>query len=103
MGCQTICSRHALEKHEKDIAKYAGPEALRIICEKAPLIYDRGNPEDVPERLSGFELERRRTTVKYRCKTLRVVIAKTASCYTIVTIFPDPGRRPDLELEGGEP
>ncbi|MEM4792242.1 MAG: hypothetical protein QXS00_04885 [Pyrobaculum sp.] len=102
MGCQTTLSRHALEKHERDVVKYAGPDALYIIREKAPLIYDRGNPEDVPERLRGLELERRRATVKYRCKTLRVVIAKTGNCYTVVTIFPDPGRRPDLELEGGE-
>ncbi|AET32470.1 hypothetical protein [Pyrobaculum ferrireducens] len=36
-------------------------------------------------------IERRRAVVKYRCKTLRVVVAKTLRCYLIVTVFPDPG------------
>ncbi|WP_333638885.1 hypothetical protein [Pyrobaculum aerophilum] len=98
MDCQTTYSKHALEKHRKDVVKYAGLEALDIILQKAPLVYSRGNPDEVPERLRGIELERRRTTVKYRCKTLRVVIAKTINCFTIVTIFPDPEKQPDLEL-----
>ena len=29
---------------------------------------------------------------------LRVVIAKTIKCLTIATIFPDPGKRPDIVL-----
>ena len=83
MDCQTTYSKHALEKHRKDVVKYAGLEALDIILQKAPLVYSRGNPDEVPERLRGIEIERRRTTVKYRCKTLRVVIAKTIKCFKI--------------------
>ncbi len=61
------------------------------------MIYEYGTPDEVPDNLKGIEIERR-VVVKYRCRTLRVVIAKTIKCLTIVTIFPDPGRRPDVTL-----
>ena len=52
----------------------------------------------MPNRLKGIGIERRRTIVKYKCGTLRAVIAKTIRCLTIVTIFPDPGKRLDIVL-----
>ncbi|AEA11621.1 hypothetical protein TUZN_0118 [Thermoproteus uzoniensis 768-20] len=93
-------SRHALEKHRLDVAKYAGLELLEAVASNIDAIFRRGEPDVVPDRLIGLELERRRTVVKYRCKTLRVVVAKTQRCYLIVTVFPDPGSAPHFVVEG---
>ncbi|MGC8584163.1 MAG: hypothetical protein ACP5MH_10620 [Thermoproteus sp.] len=89
-------SRHALEK--LDVAKYAG--FLEAVASNIDAIFRRGEPDAVPDRLIGLELERRRTVVKYRCRTLRVVVAKTPRCYLVVTVFPDPGRAPHFVVEG---
>lgn len=77
------------------MTRYTGPETLNIIASKAHVIYEHGTPDEVPDRLKSIEIERRRAIVKYRCKTLRAVIAKTIKCLTIVTVFPDPRKRPD--------
>ncbi|GGP18960.1 hypothetical protein GCM10007981_00710 [Thermocladium modestius] len=53
----------------------------------------------MPDRLKDRELERRRAIVEHRGKTLRIIIAKTRKCFTIVTIFPDPGQIPDITLD----
>ena len=98
LDCQITYSTHAIIKHITDVARYTGPETLNTIASKAHAIYEHGTPDEVPDRLKGIEIERRRTIVKYKCKTLRVVIAKTIKCLTIVTIFPDPGKRLDIVL-----
>ena len=100
MGCGVEFSRHALEKHRLDVAKYAGLEFLEAVVSNVEAVFHRGEPDAVPERFIGLELERRRAVVKYRCKTLRVVVAKTPRCYLIVTVFPDPGRAPHFVVEG---
>ncbi|AET33170.1 hypothetical protein P186_1760 [Pyrobaculum ferrireducens] len=40
-------------------------------------IHAAGTPEEVPAKWRAAEIERRKTVVKYRCRTLRVVTAKT--------------------------
>ncbi len=81
-----------------DIEKYTGIETLDMVLRNVHAIYEHGTPENIPDRFRDLELERRRTTIKYKCKTLRVVIAKTRGCFTIVTVFPYPGKTPDIML-----
>lgn len=81
-------------KHGEDLVRYLGEEVLGLLVAKAGEVFERGMPEE-PRR---GEIQRRKTIVKYKCKTIRVVVAKTQNCYVIITAHPYPGKVPDYVL-----
>ena len=98
MDCKVEVTQHAVIKHREDLARYVGLEALDVLVRHAHLIYQKGMGDEVPEKRKEIEVGRKRAIVKYRCRTLRVVVAKTSSCYLLVTAHPYPERSPDLTL-----
>lgn len=96
--CGVQLSRHTVAKHERDIVRYVGREFIGAVISRIEEIYSRGRPQPVPERWRGVEKERRSAIVKFRGKTLRIVVAKTGKCYFIVTAHPYGGVQHDIDL-----
>lgn len=98
-NCNVDISRHALDKHERDVAKYVGQEFLHILRRCVEIIFKQGRPHPASERWRHVERERRVAVVKFRGKTLRVVIAKTDVCYLVITAHPYGGRPYDVDCD----
>ncbi|MGC9051414.1 hypothetical protein [Pyrobaculum sp.] len=99
MDCEVDLTPHAKYKHRYEIARYIGIEAVEVIMKNIHRIHAAGTPEEVPAKRRAAEIERRKTVVKYRCRTLRVVTAKTPRCLLVITIHPYPGEVPDIQPE----
>jgi hypothetical protein len=99
-NCDIDISTHALWKHNPDTFKYVGVEigkVFEVLKECIGEIFEKGKPQPVSARWREVEKERRSTIVKYLNKTFRVVVAKTATCYLIVTVHPYPNRQHDVD------
>ncbi|AET32469.1 hypothetical protein [Pyrobaculum ferrireducens] len=55
MGCGVEFSRHALEKHRLDVAKYAGLEFLEAVVSNVEAVFHRGEPDAVLDRFIGLD------------------------------------------------
>jgi aspartate/methionine/tyrosine aminotransferase len=99
-NCDIDISIHALWKHNPDTFKYVGigiGKVFEVLKECIGEIFEKGKPQPVSARWREIEKERRSTIVKYLNKTFRVVVAKTATCYLIVTVHPYPNRQHDVD------
>jgi len=94
-NCNIDISTHALRKHDPDTSKYVGvriEKVFEVLRECIGEIFEKGKRQPVSARWRDVEKERRSTIVKYLNRTFRVVVAKTTTCYFVVTVHPYPNR-----------
>jgi hypothetical protein len=101
-NCDIDISTHALRKHDPDTSKYAGiriEKVFEVLRECIGEIFEKGKTQPVSARWREVEKERRSTIVKYLNRTFRVVVAKTTTCYIVVTVHTYPKRQHDVDCD----
>jgi hypothetical protein len=98
-NCDIDISTHALRKHDPDTSKYVEiriEKVFEVLRECIGEIFEKGKTQPVSARWREVEKERRSIVIN---RTFRVVVAKTTTCYIVVTVHPYPKRQHDVDCD----